>query len=364
MATVVVVDDHTTSREILAELIRSIGEDMSVESFGDPAEALAWTQENPVDLVLTDYNMPDINGIEFLRSLRSSPHNADIPVVMVTSLEDRHVRYEALDAGASDFLTKPVDQYECRARCANLLALRRQQLATKDRAKWLERQVLNATREIRQREEETLLRLAKAGEYRDEETGNHVLRMARYSRLIAEALGLAEDHCRVIEWAAPMHDIGKIGIPDNILLKPGSHTPDESELMKRHTLIGFEILKESPSQYLQLGAVIALGHHEKFDGGGYPRGIRGEDIPLAARIVAVADVFDALTSERPYKAAWAIPQALDYLDGARESHFDPDCVDAFLAQIDRVTTICEDLKDDINPYRATQQSDAAIKRKP
>ncbi len=345
MPSIVIVDDQTTSREILAQIIAAASAENSIATFSDAREALAWTRKNPVDLLLTDYKMPSMNGIEFLRAFRAHAPTADVPVIIVTSLDDRSIRYEALNAGATDFLNKPVDHYECRARCTNLLALRRQQITTKDRAKWLERQVLDATREIRHREKETLLRLAKAGEYRDEETGNHVVRMARYCRLIAEAMSLPEDRCRAIEWAAPMHDIGKIGVPDRILLKPGIHSADESDIMKRHTLIGFEILKESPSQYLQLGAVIALGHHERYDGKGYPRGVRGEEIPLAARIVAVADVFDALISQRPYKHAWSVDQSLDYLARSRGSHFDPECVDAFLKQADRALAIHHELKD-------------------
>ena len=265
---------------------------------------------------------------------------------MVTCIEDREVRYQALESGATDFLTKPIDHHECRARCKNLLTLRRQQQIIKDRARWLEKRVDEATQALRIREHETLMRLAKAGEYRDEETGNHVLRMARYSRLIGEAVGLSPQECSVIETAAPMHDIGKIGVPDHILLKPGKHSSEEFEIMKRHTLIGYEILKESPSKYLQMGAVIALGHHEKFDGSGYPHGLRGESIPLTARIVAVADVFDALTSVRPYKSAWSLHDSIDYIKKLKGAHFDPDCVDAFVRQLDKVIEIHNSLRDE------------------
>jgi two-component system response regulator RpfG len=214
-----------------------------------------------------------------------------------------------------------------------------------NRARWLEEKVSQATQEIVTRERETLLRLAKAGEYRDEETGVHVLRMARFSSLIAERLGLSEEERHGIETAAPMHDIGKIGIPDHILLKPGRLDGEEFAIMRTHARIGFEILKDSPSKYLQLGAVIARGHHEKFDGSGYPDGLVGDAIPLAARIVAVADVFDALTSERPYKRAWSIQDALHYLQTEQGRHFDPDCVQAFLTQLDQVLHIRHQLQD-------------------
>ena len=189
------------------------------------------------------------------------------------------------------------------------------------------------------RERETLLRLARAGEYRDEETGNHIIRMAKYSRIIAEELGLSRDDAEVIEMAAPMHDIGKIGIRDDILLKPGKLTSEEFEIMKTHTIIGHDILKDSPSKFLQMGGIIALGHHEKYDGSGYPYGKKGEEIPIEARIVAVADVFDALVSERPYKNAWPTHAALEYMDSHRGRHFDPEILDAFKSQIDAVAKI-------------------------
>jgi two-component system, response regulator RpfG len=343
MTRILIIDDQSTSRQILEELVSSLGRDIVTESFADPLTALAWVHTNQPDLVLTDYKMPSMDGVEFTRRLRAL--YPDVPLVMVTSMEDREIRYQALEAGATDFLTKPVDHTECRARCHNLLTLRRQQLIIKDRAHWLEDKVNQATQEIRTREQETLLRLAKAGEYRDEETGCHVLRMARFSSLIAERLGLSEEERHVIETAAPMHDIGKIGTPDNILLKPGKLDAEELAIMRTHARIGYEILKDSPSKYLQMGAVIARGHHEKFDGSGYPDGLAGEAIPLPARIVAVADVFDALTSERPYKHAWSIQDALQYLQTEQGRHFDPVCVQAFLTQLDKVLHIRRQLQD-------------------
>jgi two-component system response regulator RpfG len=266
-------------------------------------------------------------------------------VVIITCVEDKNVRYRALESGATDFLTKPIDHNECRARCRNLLTLRQQQRIIKDRARWLEKEITQKTQELRLREEETLLRLAKAGEFRDEDTGNHVFRMARYSRMIAEQLGFVEDRCDLIEHAAPMHDIGKIGIPDYILKKPGRLTATEWGEMQRHTVYGYEILRDSPSKYLQMGSIIALAHHEKFDGTGYPDGLSGDEIPIEARIVTVADVFDALTSRRPYKDAWPVEQALQLLMSERGQMFDPGCVDAFLQNVPEVRRILGDLPD-------------------
>lgn len=339
MSTVMVIDDQSISCMILQELIWSVDENIQVEPFSDPIKALEWAKLHTPDLILTDYKMPGMDGVEFTLWVRRIPSCTDIPVIMITCVDDKAVRYRALEAGATDFLNKPIDHHECRARCRNLLKMRQQQQIIKDKARWLEHEVEDTTRKIALREQETLLRLARAGEYRDEDTGNHVLRMARYSRLIAETLGRPEEECEIIEHAAPMHDIGKIGIPDHILLKQGKLTPGEWEIMQRHSKIGFRILQDSPSCYLQTGAIIAHSHHERFDGTGYPQGLKGEQIPLAARIVTVADVFDALVSRRPYKSAWTKQCALDYLVEKKDEQFDPDCVDAFLTRVSQVDSI-------------------------
>lgn len=344
-ARVVIVDDRSTARSLLEGLARTLEPGVIVESYADPQEALAQMQRSTPDLIITDYRMPGMDGIEFTRRIRAERRLAEVPLIIVTVVEDRQIRYQALENGATDFLTRPIDPQECRARCLNLLALRRSQRMLSDRASWLEEQVMQATREVRTRERETLMKLAKAGEYRDQETGNHIIRMAKYARLIAEELKLTAMECDEIEAAAPMHDIGKIGIPDQILLKPGRHTPEEQEIMRRHPLIGHEILADSPSRYLQMGAVIALGHHEKFDGSGYPQGLAGENIPLPARIVAVADVFDALTSHRPYKGPWSFQDALTYVQSQSGKHFDPACVRSFELRIDAVAVIMRELGD-------------------
>ncbi|HLS86313.1 MAG TPA: HD domain-containing phosphohydrolase [Burkholderiales bacterium] len=336
---VMVVDDQSTGRAILEQVIRSLDDRVTVEGFARPVDAVVWATRNVSDLVLVDYMMPDMDGIEFVKRLRALPGYEHVPIVMVTVHDDRKVRYAALDAGITDFLTKPVDARECLARCRNLLTLRRQQLTLENRKRLLEHMVADATREVREREKETLLRLARAGEFRDEETGYHLIRMSRYARLIAAGLGLEPDEIETIELAAPLHDIGKIGIPDQILLKSSPLDPHEWEIMKRHPVMGHEILKGSPSKYVRMGALIALGHHEHFDGSGYPNGLVGDHIPLCARIVALADVYDALTSERPYKRAWKSEQAFDYIRSQAGKHFDPKVVEAFLAARDEVERI-------------------------
>src|SRR4051812_31311496 len=326
---VMVVDDQSTGRAILEQVVRSLDERVVVEGFARPVDAVVWATRNVSDLVLVDYMMPDMDGIELVKRLRALPGYEHVPIVMVTVHDDRKVRYAALDAGITDFLTKPVDARECLARCRNLLTLRRQHLVLEDRRRLLEHMVEDATREVREREKETLMRLARAGEFRDEETGYHLIRMARYSRLIAAALALEPDEVQTIELAAPLHDIGKIGIPDGILLKPAKLDATEWEVMRRHPVIGHEILKGSASKYVRMGALIALGHHEKYDGSGYPNGLVSDHIPLCARIVAVADVYDALTSIRPYKKAWSSEQAFDYVSTQAGRHFDPRMVEAF-----------------------------------
>ena len=268
-----------------------------------------------------------------------------MPVVVITVVDDRKIRYDALEAGATDFLIKPLDEHETRARCANLLELRRHKIVLSDQARVLQYQVDKSVSEIHERELETLAKLAKAGEFRDRTTGNHLMRMAKYSSLIGAHLGLGAETVHVLEVAAPMHDIGKIGIPDSVLLKEGPLSRAEIELMKTHPRIGYDILKGSPSKYLSMGAIIALGHHEKYDGSGYPNGLHGEDIPLVARVVAVADVFDALVSERPYKHAWKMDEGIEFLKSQRGKHFDPSCIDAFLADCGKVQAIIEELGD-------------------
>ncbi len=346
MPIVLVIEQGTARRPSLAQMLHDLEPHLEVESFDAPEAALRWLGWHAADLVIADTGLDADTAVGFLQQVRALPRGDHLPVVIVTPADDRDLRCAVLEAGASDILADPVDPLECRVRCRNLLTQHRQHRIIRDRARWLEKQVSDAVAAVRVREQETLLRLAKAGEYRDEETGNHVIRMAKYARLIAEELGLPSDECDVIELAAPMHDIGKIGIPDRILRTPGRLTPEDFEIMQRHTLIGYEILKDSPSQYLQTGAIIALGHHERMDGRGYPHGLQGSDIPLPARIVAVADVYDALTSARVYKAPWTLERALAFMDGERGTHFDPDCLDAFLARIDRVQRIQRVLGDD------------------
>lgn len=343
--TVVIIDDEFTSRIILDKIVRGLQNDVTVHAFASPLGAVEWLRLNQPDLVLVDHLMDELSGLEVVRKIRHIPHLEHVPVIMVTVSDEKEIRYKALDAGVTEFLSKPFNHYECQIRCRNLLSLRLHHKEVLLRSEKLEQAVSEATSRILEREQETLFRLARAGEYRDSDTGNHVLRMSRFSRVIAEGMGLNKDRCSLIEMAAPMHDIGKIGIPDNILLKPGKLNHEEFSIMKTHTSIGYHILKNSHSKYISLGAEIALSHHERYDGTGYPNGLQGKEIPLDARIVTVADVYDALTTERPYKKAWSNSEALEYLHTNKGTHFDPDCVDAFMLQFSKVSLIQQQLQD-------------------
>lgn len=325
---VLIVDDTEINLILFEALIKKLGT-CKTSKFISSTEGLAWAQANEPDLVIVDYMMPELDGIEFIRRLRETPGKEYVPILMITANDQKQVRYRALDVGATDFLTKPVDKIEFLARATNMLALSDARKKLADKAVWLAEEVRKATSEIVQRERETVIRLTKAAEYRDPETGAHILRMAHYSALIARGLGLSVADQALLLEAAPMHDIGKVGIADYILLKPGRLTPEEMEIMKQHAIFGFEILKGSSSKVLQTGADIALGHHEKFDGSGYPNALMGDEIPIFSRIVAVADVFDALTSERPYKKAWPIEDAAQFIRSNAGLHFDPACVASF-----------------------------------
>jgi len=335
---VLIVDDTEINLILFAALVKKLG-DCESHSFSDSRAGLAWVQQYVPDLVIVDYMMPEMDGLEFIRLLREIPGREAIPVLMITANDQKQIRYRALDIGANDFLTKPVDKVEFLARAKNMLTLNDARKKLADQAAWLAEEVRKATHEVVERERETVIRLSRAAEFRDPETGAHILRMAHFSQIIARGMGLSESDQYLLLEAAPMHDIGKVGIADKILLKPGRLEPEEFEIMKRHATIGYELLQGSSSRVLQTGAEIARGHHEKFDGSGYPQGLKGEEIPIFSRIVAVADVFDALTSERPYKKAWDVEAAVDFLKAGSGSHFDPECVTAFLNAWDDVQEV-------------------------
>ncbi|WP_338847356.1 HD domain-containing phosphohydrolase [Massilia sp. W12] len=346
MHTVVVVDDTHINLVLMSRLVSQL-EDVRVVAFQHAREALEFCRKERYDLLILDYMMPDLNGLDFIAELHYPGDDPNLPpVLMVTASQDIEVRHRALESGANDFLIKPIDKVEFLARTRNMLQLRRANLGLQSRASWLTEEVRKATQELREREQETIMLLCRASEYRDPETGAHIQRMAHYSALIARELGLSEQEQEMVLNAAPMHDIGKVGTPDHILLKPGRLTDEELVIMRQHAQIGYELLKSSRADMLQQAAIIARAHHERFDGQGYPQGLAGEAIPLVGRIVAVADVFDALTSARPYKQAWSLQAARDYLEQNRGSHFCPRCVDAMLGCWDEVQQIRQRFQDE------------------
>ena len=337
---IVIVDDQTSARTMLRHILEDISPELDVLDFGDPQDALRWCEDNRPDLLLLDYRMPVIDGLEFARRFRRPLLHRDVPIVLVTVVGDEPIRQAALDAGVIDFLVKPVRPRELRARCRNLLQLRQQAESVKQRALSLEQRLLSSMHEVEERERETLTRLARAIAYRDAGTSANLERLARIAGMIADEMGLFEDEVRMIELAAPLHDLGKIAIPDALLMKPGPLTDEETRLMRKHPEIGHELLTGSQNRFIQVSATIALRHQERYDGSGYPDGLVGEAIPLEARIVAVADVFDALISVRPYKRAWSFDEALDYISQQSGKLFDPRCVDALLRSRTRLEEIC------------------------
>jgi putative two-component system response regulator len=347
---ILIVDDEAPNRELLEELVTSFGYES--ETAADGLEALAKLKLD-IDLVLMDVMMPGMDGFEVVRRIRRDSDCSDIPIIMVTALTSKEDRLRAVESGANDFISKPIDMTEVRVRTASLLKVKEAQDVIKRHRAELEKTVERRTASLRMALEETaeaqrrthkahmetIHRLAVAAEYRDEHTAAHIHRMSRYSAVLARRFNLPPGEEELILQASPMHDVGKIGIPDAMLLKPGKLTEGEWDLMKQHSIIGSHILNGSSSELLQAGEIIALSHHEKWDGSGYPRGLAGEDIPLWGRICAVADVFDALTTERPYKEAFSNEKAVDILKEGQGRHFDPELLDLFVEHLDEMVVI-------------------------
>ncbi|KQT85759.1 HD domain-containing phosphohydrolase [Aurantimonas sp. Leaf443] len=333
---VLLVEDNRTNLVLMRKLVERAG-DYDAISFHDPVEAAEALPGLTFDMAIGDYQMPGMSGLDLIGHIRAVPRNADKPVVMVTADSDSELRLAALKAGAVEFLSKPIDPVEFAARVANLGRLCEAQRKLADHAAWLREEVEAATAELRRREEEIIHRLTLAAGYKDDDTAAHTVRMARMCGDIARELGLPSAECRDIELAATMHDIGKVGIRDEVLQKPGRLDAAERDHMREHARIGGDILDGSDCDLLRLASDIALTHHECWDGTGYPSGLSGPAIPLAGRIAAVADVFDALISVRPYKRAWPREKAVAYITEQSGRQFDPACVIAFLAVVARKT---------------------------
>lgn len=332
------IDDNKNNLMMVEVFANKLG--LRIDSYEKPLEAIEAAEKLAYDLVIVDYMMPLMDGVSFIKAFREI--DLVSPVVMVTAVgDDQMVQLKALDAGATDFMSKPINYPVFAGRIKNLLKLKKAHQLIEKRAETLEMEVNKATAKIQEREHETLRVIGKTAEYKDPETGSHISRVAGYTKAIAKAYGLPVNMQDIFYYAAPLHDIGKVGIQDHILLKPGPLNHIERMTMMEHALIGFEILKNSDSEYLKAGGIIAFTHHEKFDGTGYPKGLKGHSIPLMGRIVAVADVFDALTTKRPYKDPWAFEAGLEYLQNESGSHFDPEVVAAFMQCMDQIRDIYE-----------------------
>ena len=336
-AVILVVDDIPENIDVLSGVLRP---QYRVKAALNGRRALAIARAEPKpDLILLDIMMPGMDGYDICRRLKADPRTSAIPVIFVTAKSEVEDERQGLELGAVDYIIKPVSP-------AIVLARVQTQLALYDQNRELERKVRERTEELVSTRLQIIRRLGRAAEFKDNETGLHVIRMSHYSRLIAGAMGAAEAWLELLFNAAPMHDIGKIGIPDYILLKPGKLNGKEWKIMCRHPLYGAEIIGEHRSELMTLSREIALSHHEKWDGTGYPYGHRGEAINIAARIIAIADVFDALTTARPYKSAWSVEDAVAYIDHQKGKHFDPKLVSLFHRVLPSMLKIREQYAED------------------
>lgn len=317
---ILVVDDTPENIDVLSGLLRA---EYKVKAALNGERALKVVEKSKPDMILLDIMMPGMDGYEVCRRLKANPATANIPVIFISAKNAEQDERTGLELGAVDYITKPISPAITKRRIETHLDLYNQNRA-------LEQKVAERTADLEETRLEVIRRLGRAAEYKDNETGQHVIRMSHYTRLIAEAwVGEKNAWTELLFNAAPMHDIGKIGIPDRVLLKPGKLDKEEWEIMQQHTVYGYEILGEQSTELMKMAKEVALTHHEKWDGSGYPNNLLGEEIPLESRIVAIADVFDALTSERPYKKAWSIEDAVKLIDESAGSHFDPELVPFF-----------------------------------
>jgi len=338
-ARILIVDDEPVNLKLLDKMLSAQGYNNLV-LVQEPRQVLDIYRQQRADLILLDINMPHLDGFGVMEQLKALGDPLFPPVVILTAQHGQDFLLRALNAGARDFITKPFDRNELLARVRNMLDAQLAHRLVYEQKDVLDEMVRMRTNELRRTRLQVVQQLGRAAEYRDNETGNHILRMSHISALLAKFIGWNEADCELMLHASPMHDIGKIGIPDHILLKPGKFEPEEWEIMKTHALIGARILEGDDSDLMKCAGEIALSHHEKWDGSGYPNGLSGEDIPLSGRIAALADVFDALTSVRPYKKAWTVEAAVDLIKETSGSHFDPALVTVFLQQLPEILTIC------------------------
>jgi len=335
-----IVDDEPSNLKLLDKMLGGQGY-RNLVLVQDPREVIEYYREQSPNLILLDINMPYLDGYQVMEQLKALNDPLLPPIVILTAQHGKDCMLKALAAGARDFITKPFDRNELLMRVRNLLDVQLAHRLLHDQKKVLEEMVRKRTDELRRTQLQVIQHLGRAAEYRDEETGNHILRMSHISFLLAQGIGWSESDCELILNASPMHDIGKIGVPDNILLKPGKFEPHEWEIMKSHVTIGWELLGDDDSELMRMAREIALTHHEKWDGSGYPNGLTGEEIPQVGRIAALADVFDALTSKRLYKNAWTVEAAVALIKENSGKDFDPELVEVFLQELPSILKVRE-----------------------
>ena len=335
------IDDCKINHDVIASFLKNI--DINIEYFYDAISALKCVNLKKPDIIIVDYIMPKMNGLEFIKNVRSL--DKKVPIILITAASDESIKLKALESGATEFLYLPFNKYEFIMRIKNLLELIKYQRRVENKASILARGIKEATASIMEREKETLEVLVETAKKKDSDTGNHVVRVAKYSKLLARVLGMSEEEQEEIYYAAQLHDLGKIGISEQIINKICQLTLEEFEIMKTHTIIGYDILKNRSSKYLKKGSIVALSHHERYDGLGYPNGLKGNEIPIEGRIVAIADVFDALLMKRSYKNSWSIEEAIDYIKGKSGTQFDPYLVDRYIDNIEEIRRISYEFKD-------------------
>ncbi|MBB3167202.1 HD domain-containing phosphohydrolase [Simiduia aestuariiviva] len=341
---ILIVDDNSVNIVIVEKILRQDGF-VHIDSTTDAKAVREMYLEHHYDAILLDVHMPEMNGFEVMEQLLEDHPNDYLPILVLTADHSPETRHLALSSGAKDFISKPFERVEVLFRVRNLVEVRMLHKSLLESREHLEQKVRERTRQLYEAQIKLIECLGKAAEYRDTDTGMHVVRMSHASALLARQMGLSEEECEIILHASPMHDIGKIAIPDDVLLKQGKLDSKEWQTMKTHAEVGAEILGHYDSRLMEVAAIIAKTHHERWDGKGYPQGLKGEEIPLYTRIVSVCDVFDALTSNRPYKVAWPVAKALDYLKDNSGTQFDPQVVQEFVAILDQVLDIRQQFPD-------------------
>lgn len=337
-AKVLIVDDQEISVRLLEEILRKAGY-QNITCVCDSREAAETYRELKPDAFVLDLHMPYLDGFQVMTQLRETQGSDYLPILVLTQLENRDLRYLALESGAKDFLNKPYDRVEVLVRIRNIIEVHMLHRRLGDQKKTLEEDVRQRTRELRRVQLDMIQHLARVAEYRDKATGMHIIRMSHYSACLAAKVGFSKEECEMILVAIALHDIGKVAIPDSILLKPERLTPEEREVMRTHAAIGAELLSGSESKVMQMAKEIALTHHERWDGSGYPRSLKGGQIPLLGRICCLCDIFDALINERPYKKAMAFDKAVEEIRADNGKSFDPDLVKNFLEILPEIRQI-------------------------